>query len=276
MQPLIDTDVLRYEIGATGQYKNERGELVYRDFDWVASALDNRIADICEAVEATEAPILYITGDKRLLGEEFLPNFREEIAVSKGYKAQRKNEKPFHWRNITAYVLAKYDVRIANGCEADDLMGIEQYSRLDRKDTIICTRDKDLRMIPGLHYGWECGKQPEFGPLEYDDLGRIELVRGKSAAKIVGGGKAFFFAQLLTGDTVDNIGGLLKAGPVKAEKLLAGAKTEQEFRERVVGAYREASPDNYMELLREQSQLLWIGRELNDDNTIKEYEWPEE
>lgn len=273
MQALIDFDVLRYEIGSVGQYKDEKGEIVVRPFDAVAELLDDKIRDICRGAEADEEPLLFLTGDATLLRDKHVPNFREGIATSKTYKGTRKNEKPYHYRNLTAYALGVYDVRIANGLEADDLIGIEQYSRLERRDTIICTRDKDLRMIPGLHYGWECGKQGEFGPIEYDDIGTIQLVRNKSGPKIVGGGKAFFFSQLLTGDTVDNIGGLPRVGPVTAYGHLAGCTTEQEYSARVQEYYREHAPDNYMELLEEQSKLLWIGREFDGDGNIKAYEW---
>lgn len=274
MQPLIDADILRYEIGAVGQYTGDDGNLVYRDWDWVATAFDDRIRDICEAVEATSPPILYLTGDRTLLKDEYVPNFRELVAVGKVYKGTRKSEKPFHYRNLTAYIMARYETRIANGCEADDLICIDQYSRLEQRDTIICTRDKDLRQCPGWHYGWECGKQPEFGPIEYDDFGEIALVKGKSGNKIVGGGEKFFFAQLLTGDSVDNIGGLKFTGPVKAYNLLNEATDREACQSIVREQYLSSNPDQGLQLLQEQSDLLWIVKELNEDGTLKRYEWP--
>lgn len=273
MQPLIDADVLRYEIGAVGQYTNDDGDLVYRDWDWVATAFDDRIRDICEAVEATQPPILYLTGDAKLLKDAYIPNYRENLAVGKVYKGTRKSEKPFHYRNLTAYIMGTYDTRVANGCEADDLICIEQHSRLEQRDTIICTRDKDLRQAAGWHYGWECGKQPEFGPIEYDSFGTISLVKGKSGNKIVGGGEKFFFAQLLTGDSVDNIGGLKSAGPVKAYKLLAEANDRETCQSIIKGVYQDQHPDNWLQLLQEQSDLLWIVKERNEDGTLKRYEW---
>jgi hypothetical protein len=281
MQALIDGDVLRYEIGAVGQ-KLENGELVVRDWEFVSRLLDDKIREICRGAGSDDTdPIIFLTGDRTVFGDEYIPNFREAVAVGKAYKGTRKGEKPYHYRNITAYLLGAYDTRIANGCEADDLLGIEQYSRREQGDTIICTRDKDLRMVPGAHYGWECGKQPEFGPLIYDDIGKIDLIRRERASgakntpqpKIVGGGLAFFFAQLLTGDTVDNIGGLKRMGPVGAYELLNGCRTEEDYREAVQRVYREFAPDNYMELLEEQSKLLWIVRERDAEGRLKHYEW---
>lgn len=273
MQPLIDADVLRYEIGAVGQYVGDDGNLVYRDWDWVATAFDDRIADICEAVGATHPPILYLTGDRKLLGDKFTPNFREVSAVSKVYKGTRKSEKPFHYRNLTAYIVARYETRVANGCEADDLICIDQHSRLEQRDTIICTRDKDLRQASGWHYGWECGKQPEFGPVEYDGFGTISLVKNKSGNKIVGGGRKFFYSQLLTGDTVDNIGGLKSTGPVKAYNLLSEANTDEECQAIIIGCYKNHDPDRWLQLLQEQSDLVWIVKELNEDGTLKRFLW---
>lgn len=242
---------------------------------------DERIRTITEGSGATEAT-LFLTGDttthrlysKRHAGESFEPNFREALAEGKVYKGTRKQDKPFHWINLTAYILSDPNVRVSNGCEADDIIAIEHYS--DNKRTVICTRDKDLRMVPGCHYGWECGKQPEFGPVEYDDLGKIELIRSKSGNKIKGGGFKFFGSQLLTGDVVDNIGGLRGVGPVKAYELLADCASEREVFDSVKRHYEEVAGDDWKKLLTEQCSLLWIVRERNPDGTLKHFnieEW---
>lgn len=272
---------MRYEVGAIGEAVNkETGELIVRDFDFVARVLDERIAGICRSVDATKPPILFLTGDAKLLRGEYTPNFREGIAVGKAYKGTRKGTKPYHYRNLTAYIMGRYNTVVANGCEADDLIAIEQYGRRDANNTIICTRDKDLRMVPGWQYGWECGKQGEFGPVEYDDIGNISLHRPERKpgrpvppAKIIGGGKAFFFAQLLVGDSVDNIGGLKRFGPVRAFEVLAGCRAEEDYKLAVLNVYRENAPENCMELLEEQSKLLWIVRERDADGGLVHYKW---
>lgn len=283
MQPLIDADVLRYEVGAVGEYV-ENGEKVYRDFDWVRATFDGKIKDICEAVGATQPPILYLTGDPSLNAKlnkrrtregldpiAFVPNFRTAIAEGKPYKGTRKGEKPFHYGNLTAYILSEYNTVVSNGCEADDLICIEQYARLATEDTIICTRDKDLRQCEGWHYGWECGKQPEFGPHKYDGLGTIQLVKGKSGNKITGGGFAFFCAQLLVGDVVDNIGGLHRIGPITAYKMLKDCTTQEAYLEAVKKAYREKWGDGWAIVAQEQCDLLWMIRELNEDGSYKRF-----
>ncbi len=282
---LIDADVLRYECGSVGEkFNKETGELEIRSFDFVKEVFDERIKTILEGSGSDDA-ILFLTGDRAtyrmakrsytgIFDDEFVPNFREALAKGKVYKGTRKQDKPFHWTNLTAYILSLNSIEVANGCEADDLISISH--RLNPNSTIVCTRDKDLRMVPGLHYGWECGKQPEFGPVEYDSLGTIELIRGKSGNKIKGGGFKFFGSQLLTGDVVDNIGGLRGVGPVKAFELLSNCTSEREVFDSVKRHFEEVVGDNWKELLEEQCGLLWIVRERNPDGTLKHFnieEW---
>jgi len=129
--------------------------LEIRSFDFVKGVFDERIRTIVDGAGATDY-ILYLTADKRthkiakrsgLLAGEFLPNFREGIAAAKAYKGTRKQDKPFHWINLTAYILSLPGVRISIGHEADDEIAIAATEKPDA--SIICTRDKDL----GLPYG---------------------------------------------------------------------------------------------------------------------------
>ena len=280
MQPLIDADIFLYEVGSVGQYVDETtGDIVYRDFEWVAELLHSKVDEICKSVGATSEPRLFLTGNEKYWGDKYVPNFRESIAVSKKYKGTRRQDKPFHYYNLYHYIISSFDTTVSNGCEADDLIGIEQFSRRNDGETIICTRDKDIRMVPGAHYGWECGKQAEFGPHYYTDEGEIELVRkydrhGKcTSSKIVGGGKAFFFAQLLTGDVVDNIGGLVRTGPIKAYDLLSECRTEDDYLSVVKQSYRtQVGEEGWLEALKEQADLLWISRERNEDGSLVGYE----
>ncbi len=285
MQPLIDADILLYEIGSIGQYIDENtGELVIRDFDFVAYQLDEKIKHICGMVWATEEPILFLTNNWRIhkkenrqrkrKGEEekvFVPNFREKVAKQKKYKGTRAPEKPFHYDNLIAYMRGKYNVRIAEGYEADDLICIEQFSRLDKLDTIICSRDKDLRICPGMHFGWECGRQPQFGPLRVSEVGEIRLI-GNTSKHIKGMGLKFFYSQMITGDTVDNIPGLPKGGPVLAYDLLQDKEDEASMFAAVAGAYEKKLGDNWREYFKEQANLLWMCREFEEDGvTPKRY-----
>ncbi len=248
MKPLIDADVLRYEIGSMGD--GDDGPL---SFDYVREYLDNRVQDICQAVEATEDPILYIT-----TGE----NFRHELAVTKGYKANRNKEKPFHFQNLTAYIKNQYEYVEAIGIEADDAMSIDQ-----REDTVICTRDKDLRMVPGWHYGWECGQQREVHLHYVEEDGSIWMEKDK----LRGNGLAFFYAQLLMGDQVDNIPGCPGIGPKKTFDALGDLHVDMMF-DKVREVYYSKGCDD--DMILEQGRLLWMVRELDSEGNPVLWNFP--
>lgn len=255
MQCLIDGDVLRYEIGFAAEAGWQQAG--FPPFDYVAELLDNKIGNICAITNATEPPILYLTGKT---------NFRTAIAKRAPYK-QRASNKPWHFKNITAYLYAKYDVRIQEGLEADDLMAIEQTRRMlgGEAESIICTRDKDLRAVAGWHYGWELGNQPQFGPELVTELGSLRLTGDRKHVK--GTGALFFYSQCLTGDAVDTIIGLPKCGPVKAFELLEGSVTKEDAFKRVLEAYRGVYGDAAEAELLEQGRLLWMTRELHPDGS---------
>jgi|TARA_Y100000310_G_scaffold345202_1_gene462632 hypothetical protein len=205
MQPLIDCDILRYEVG----FAAERPDEDIWSFDSVKELFDTRIREICNATDGTD-PILYISQGRC---------FRDDIAVTKPYKGNRaKSKKPFHYANLTAYIKSLPGCQVIEWIEADDAMCIEQTSRLEQKDTVICSRDKDLKQCEGYHYGWECGKQPEWKMRWVNLWGDIELSKDRKSIK--GTGTLFFLSQVLTGDSTDNIPGCPKIGPVKAYEIL--------------------------------------------------------
>jgi 5'-3' exonuclease len=78
-------------------------------------------------------------------------------------------------------------------------------------------------------------------PLEGPDLKNISI---------------YYEGQILTGDAADNIKGLLRVGPVKADKLLEGLTEEKELYEAVVKAY-----DGDKGRVLENARLLWLRRE---------------
>lgn len=278
MKPLIDTDILRYELGFGFQYK-EDDELFMRDYEDLVETFDNKIKFICESVEATEPPILFLTNDsvthkllvKRGFKKEFKENFRHKLAKTKVYKGTRKSPKPLHYTNLTAHILDNYpNVIIGNGLEADDEMSIYQTNN---KNTIICSRDKDLRICPGLHYSWELGNQAEIGPLDFDKVGWVKFM-GEDRSKLFGGGLAFFYSQLITGDVADNIPGIPKGGAVLAEKTLSGCNSEKEFYTAVSELYKERIGEGWEEYMTEQANLLWMVQELDEDEQPIMYKWP--
>lgn len=161
-------------------------------------------------------------------------NFREEVATIKPYKGNRIARKPFHYQNIRDYLKEVYNAEVVDGMEADDALGINQ-----KPDTCICTIDKDLDMVEGYHYNFQKDKLYE--------------VRSEKAVH-------FFYTQLLTGDSVDNIQGVPGIGKKKAEKILLGLTEEEDLFWKVLCEY-EKKYDKPMEALVENANLLWILRQ---------------
>jgi len=261
MRALIDADMVLYEASFSGQDK-ETGEI--HSFEYVRDIFDEKVASINACVYGTEEPHLYITGKG---------NFRYDIAKSRPYKGDRKEEKPFHYANLQAYAASLPNCTVSEGMEADDLLCIAQFKRLTERDTIICTRDKDLRMCPGFHYGWEHGLQPEFFPQWVEPLGKLTISPDRK--KIKGTGILFFYSQLITGDRVDNIPGLPKGGPALAWDLLNSLTDEREMWEAVCSAYSKKLGLEYYEYLMEQANLLWMIRELDEEGNPIMFKPPE-
>jgi hypothetical protein len=259
----------------------------------VEEILNKKIKEICEDVDADEPPILYVTNSewlnkelnrrRKFRGEpeeEYKPLFRYEVAKTQPYKGNRKNPKPFHFYNLLIYMLGEYNVVVSNqGLEADDMMCIEQNKR---EDTIICSRDKDLRICPGWHYSWECGKQKSVGPFYTDKLGSLELkttekthpVTGKVTLdkKVIGYGLKFFYYQMLVGDTADHIPGLKGWGLVGSYDLLSDCKSEKELFTAVKKAYVDSlGKQEAKEMFLEQANLLWMHQAENDFYKIPKF-----
>lgn len=259
---LIDADVIAYEIASCGEYKDEHGEHQIRDFDFVAGLADQRIRLIEEACFATKPSTLFFTGDETLIEVwnrtneplEYKENFRVRVARTKPYKGTRKEEKPYHFHNLRAYLLASYESRVASGCEADDLICCE----LQKSDEYIaCSRDKDLRQVAGRHYGWPCGQQEEWGPALVEGYGNLII---DEKGKVRGTGEKFFYYQMLVGDVVDNIPGLPGWGPKKAFEVLDKTTNPIEGWNIIKELYTKHG-DEY---LWEQYTLLYICRDEED------------
>lgn len=234
---LVDGDILTYKIGyisdSEAKYKHPeswQGEnylpLVLWHIDKVVDGLREKFPN------ATEC-IIYLSGPK---------NFRKEIATLKPYKGNRTSEKPKYYLEIRDYLVKTYGAIIADNEEADDLMGIAQFAKPD-KSTVICSIDKDLDMIPGLHYNDKKDRLYEI------NLGQAER---------------FYHLQLLTGDATDNIPGVPGIGPKTAEKII-GDKTGEDALQSIQEEYRKAYGTNAESAFEENARLLWIRRKANQD-----------
>lgn len=220
--------------------------------------VDQLVDKIVEATGASEYTV-FLTGDT---------NFRDELVDY--YKKNRDpNHKPQHFKELKDYLINVHGAVIVDGQEADDALGIAQWKDYDQSDiswflsepcyeskkndlnTVICTTDKDLDMIPGWHYNWTKDKR--------------YWVDEEQAIR-------WFYLQLLMGDSTDNIKGIPGVGRKSAEKLLDGLTTEEEYFAAVKKAYNDrycgakhagVITDGCAALIKENADLLWIRREEN-------------
>lgn len=259
MQCLFDADILKYEcgFGAESAWKHLHSDAsplwLYENpppWEMVQKKLEGLIAHCEETCNATEPSIMFFTGAN---------NFRFDLAKTQPYKP-RMESKPYHHKNIEAFLKGNYVFRQVEGLEADDLLGIYQSNGAGK--TIICSRDKDLRQLSGYLYSWECNKQPSFGPFNITGYGRLELSANRK--KLTGYGLKFFLSQCILGDRIDGVLGLPDHGVVAAFDVLGDTKTYMEGLEAVREAYKPFGGDDY---LLEQAQLLWMVRELNEDGS---------
>lgn len=161
-------------------------------------------------------------------------NFRYTIAKSAPYKGNRQDkEKPEHLVASREYLISEYGAVVSSNCEADDLIAMEVMNG-DPESTVIASVDKDFKTVHCWMFNfvkntWEYST-------EWDAL-------------------KFFYTQVLTGDNADNIKGLHRVGPKKAEKMLEGATTEVELYKKCVEAY-EGDIDKVIE----NARLLHLQR----------------
>lgn len=258
---LIDADIIAYSVGFNvdntyymvgkkkfkyhktaakwcDDHRHNREEIIkYHEEGDPVKALDEVDALVSGILSATDASDykLFITGEG---------NFREQVAVTAPYKGNReKSHKPHHFNAIRDYLVNKWGAEVVNGMEADDALGIHQCSTFVDKETVICSLDKDLLMIPGWHYNW---RKKEWQNIDYYQ------------------GWYNFYSQLLTGDRTDNIQGIHKVGPRTAECILKPCGDPIAMMCEVGHRYA-LEFDNPEERMLENAHLLYIRKK--DDET---------
>lgn len=230
MIALIDSDIVSFRAAATVPDQEAEDIAILR--------CDKTMRDILDATESDQYKS-FVTGPG---------NFRKHI--NPDYKANRKDkEPPIHLQVCREFLINEWNTEVCEGYEADDALGINQDKsgqldfRIDDRvaditwNTVICTIDKDLDMIPGLHFNWVKG--------EIYEVSEIEALK-------------FFYKQLLIGDKSDNIAGITGIGKVKASNLIDHLETEEEMLEVVKSLYND---DNRFLV---NAQCLWIWRYENN------------
>lgn len=217
---LIDADLLSYRIGFA--CKNE---------SWATarSQLDNILYDIIvKAADDASDHQLYLTGKG---------NFRNDIATIQPYKGTRSSDKPKHFYKLREYMTDVWGAIVTEGIEADDAIAIRGTELGD--DCVMVSVDKDFLQIAGHHYNF------------VKDL-HVDIDEFTGMYNL--------YHQMLTGDRVDNIRGVVGIGEKKADKILADCKTEVDMYKAVLEAYKGDADE-----LLENARLLYLLRSEDDE-----------
>ena len=166
MQALIDGDIVAYRCSASAEHEPEEIAVL---------RIENMMRDILRESESNEYRC-FLTGKG---------NFRYDIYPE--YKANRKDKpKPVHLQACRDYLVETWNAVISEGCEADDLIGIAATDCEDPMSFVVCSIDKDLKMISGHHFNFVTKERSFVTPIE---------------------GLKSFYKQLILGDVSDNIPG---------------------------------------------------------------------
>lgn len=212
-----------------------REEIVLRSID----RMQNMEAFIFNDIEQTGCVIdsveYYLTTCSK--------SFRKEL--SQEYKSNRKRNK---WVSlIRNKVLAEYSaIYNSDTHEADDLIAARAQGLTEQGiEYVICSLDKDLQQIEGLHYNY------------YKDRGTGEVRGLKFTTKF--DSFLYFWKSLLTGDSGDRISGVKGIGEKKAAKILEGKKTEYAIKRAVLSTYLLVYGKEAKQQLELNYKLLKLG-----------------
>ena len=225
---LEEWGIQKYELS---EEQKELYDAAHEPLSYAIQNTKNKIKDILD-ITKVEVYETYLTGKG---------NFRYEIMPE--YKANRDpSHRPFWYKELRKYLIEDQDAIVVDDMEADDILGIRQMDQ--RVETIICSKDKDLDCIPGLHYNWS--------PTRWEN-GVYDVTEEEA--------NRFFYTQCLTGDSTDNIPGLKKlTGQIATKKrkdALMAFHNGYDMFTYIAGLYGDVD-------FHPTAKCLWIMRSHND------------
>lgn len=166
MIALVDADIVAYRCSASAEHEPKEIAVL---------RIEHMMRDILRESNS-DTYRCFLTGKN---------NFRYDLYPE--YKANRKDKpKPVHLQACRDYLVETWNAVISEGCEADDLIGIAATDCEDPMSFVVCSIDKDLKMIAGHHFNFVTKELSFVTPIE---------------------GLKSFYKQLILGDVSDNIPG---------------------------------------------------------------------
>ena len=218
---LIDGDIIAYRIGHACE-DEPHVVYAYNSVDVFMENLLDPYKDLCDYE-------LYLTGKG---------NFRNDYAVTAPYKGNRTRAKPRYLQEIREHLIKQWGAMVTEGEEADDAIAIaasQPFSTIP----VMASIDKDFDQVPGLHYNFVTGE-------EY-------FIDEETGIKKL-------YAQMITGDAIDNIIGVDGIGATGARDLVHGACNEYDMWDIVrdqLGDDRALENARLVFLRREAGQI-WV------------------
>jgi len=157
----------------------------------------------------------------------YKPNFR--YTIDPNYKANRPDTPDFikEWRpTIHEAFKDTWGFQAVDGMEVDDAVAIAVEKYKNNYDEIfVATFDKDLKQIPNTTF---------YNMKKHVTENITEDIANK-----------YFYTQVLTGDSSDNIPGLKGIGPAKAKKTLKDCISEYSLFRTTALAYKQKAEEVY-------------------------------
>jgi len=192
---IVDADIVAYKLSSVSEkpIRWDNGVwTLHSDEDECVVMIKNYFDSLKEQTECTK--IICAFSDKN--------NFRTSILPD--YKLNRINtRKPLTLKFCKDYIYKHYNGYSKPNLEADDILGILGTTDIIKGAKIICSEDKDLNQVEGLHYNPANKEFYRISPQQADYN---------------------FYFQVLTGDQSDNYKGCPSVGAVKAARVLASSK----------------------------------------------------
>jgi len=181
-------------------------------------------------------------------------NFRDSLPLPTKYKGSRADTiKPILLSEIRAYIVKKYNAKIVDGEEVDDVVCHRMWDGYKTGQKIIgVTVDKDACSSNGWLYNRDKMTEPEY----IDGLGEL-FIDGKN--KVRGKGRKWGYVQWVIGDITDSYNpsevAKVKYGEKSAYKLLAPLQTDKECIQAIYDLYKTWYPS-------EVKYVAWDGTEV--------------
>lgn len=256
-------------------HKNDGWTMLAADADSIIYkvAATTKTLETAKRRFVSEALTLHFLADAALTRLHLTPKHcrkagRFTIIAHKPYQGNRKNSvkpslvEPLRYAVGREQLVLPPELQIVfnDVYEADDSVVMDCHTYGDA--AIYYSEDKDLDCLRNKKL---CQKTSQILPaVPSNSLGTLEIVELSASKKVAGRGPLFFWAQMLMGDTADNIQGITRAygklcGPVKAYELLEGfiystsPTAELELATFVLGLYMDNNQNPWPE-----AWLLWL------------------